>query len=230
MKQLKKRSLQESDLTTKYFIETGSLDVKVVHEHFSLTDIRAGETGYVPIPGVVMVFDLAGSSASIRQNGPHAFVDKFSTVFKGLTDIIYNHQGVVEKFPGDGISAHFLRKESDPHFYAAGNQAIKAAVEMKAFMERQGLGRTFRICMWTGEDTIAAIIGSKAHEELISIGHGVNVAHKIEKHVKAENCVFGMDSVVEICYKALFQGQTSTFSAFNLLDDGKYFQWHGVRA
>ena len=194
MKRMLKKSLNQNELNT--FIQLGSLDQTVIKEHFSLDDISLEGSGqpYVDIPGVTMVFDLAGSSASIRQDGPNQFVETYASIFSELTEIIYKNKGVVEKFPGDGISAHFIKERTEANFDQARQRAATCAIKIREFMNGIGRGRSYRICMWTGSDTIATTIGSIHHKEIISIGHGVNVAHKLEKFVKEKGCVIGMDS------------------------------------
>jgi hypothetical protein len=171
-----------------------SLDQSILLEHFSINDIRFdGEARYADIPGVTMVFDLAGSSASIRQNGPRDYVDRYARIFDQLTTTLYQYDGIIEKFPGDGISSHFLKKTGENTLENARNRAVRTAVSIRDYMKQENLGNSFRICMWSGEDTIATVIGNGFHNELISVGNGVNIAHKIEKHVKEANCVIGMD-------------------------------------
>lgn len=230
MKRLLRKALSESDIRV-----LGSLDPHIIHEHFSLTDVDyEGEAKYIDLPGVTMVFDLAGSSASIRQDGPKNFVDQYAEIFSELTEIIYKNGGIVEKFPGDGISAHFLRWEDAEYtLHGSRTRAAKAAYNIKNYMDKNGLFREYRICMWSGEDTIATYIGKDPqHIELISIGHGVNMAHKLEKHVKNADCVIGMDYELAKIYETSFSKNNIKMGYKEMPDElrsNKDDKWYGVR-
>ncbi|WP_342477435.1 hypothetical protein NYE24_30770 [Paenibacillus sp. FSL H7-0350] len=232
MKKVLLESLNVNDL--RNLLAGGELPIKrstgdMLRKHFSITDIRAEEgTPYVEIPGVSMVFDLAGSSASIRQNGPQAFVDKYAEVFNHLTSIIYINDGIIEKFPGDGISAHFLKKGAEENIESAKERAVIAADSIRKYMGTILTQRNFRITMWSGTDTIATFIGNDHHREMISIGHGVNVAHKIEKTVKHHECVIGMDASLANKYSALKLGTYRQYPLPPELVSGPVTSWYGV--
>lgn len=172
-----------------------SLDPSSVYNHFSILDIPSNWVGIgVALPAATVVFDLAESSISIRDNGTRDYVVKNQNLFSDLTDIIYRKDGIIEKFPGDGISAHFpLFGNESP------SDAIKRAFGAMAQMDmslknNQKLNRNqYRFTLTYGNDTIVTKFGNQNHEELISIGHSVNVAHKLEKYVKREKCFIGMD-------------------------------------
>ncbi|MEK4853866.1 hypothetical protein NST04_28785 [Paenibacillus sp. FSL H7-0756] len=208
MKNILKKSLNTNDLNklfqagmlTKRSIH-GSLDEEIIREHFSITDIGIKDNAVIPIPGVTFVFDLEGSSVSIRDRGEQDFIDRFSQMFKSLTNIIYSNNGIVEKFPGDGISAHFLQN-AEESFAICRRRAASTANDIQTYMRNQNYSG-FRISMWSGQSTVATTIGDENHHEIISIGHGVNVAHKLEKTIKDSGFTVGMDRDIWFQYKAV---------------------------
>ncbi|MBB3111788.1 class 3 adenylate cyclase [Paenibacillus phyllosphaerae] len=207
MKRLLKKSLNPSDLSKLFQAGQltrraiyGSLDPEVIREHFSITDVEIGDNAILEIPGVTFVFDLEGSSANIRDHGERDFINTYAEMFSNLTGIIYRNNGIVEKFPGDGISAHFLKLENEQSLASSRSRAATAAYEIQTYMSRLGY-KGFRICMWSGETTVATTIGNEIHHELISVGHGVNMAHKLEKIVKENGFTVGMDYEISIHYK-----------------------------
>lgn len=154
MKKFIQRSLNVEDFKGPRRV-FASLDQSILHEQFSIDDVRLdSEAKYADIPGVTMVFDLAGSSASIRQNGPKDFVDRYAKLFDHLTTTLYQHDGIIEKFPGDGISAHFLKKAGESTLKNARNRAVKATISIREYMKKEQLGSSFRICLWSGEDSV----------------------------------------------------------------------------
>ncbi|MDF9845019.1 MULTISPECIES: hypothetical protein [unclassified Paenibacillus] len=207
MKRLLKKSLSPGDLSklfqagqlTKRSIY-GSLDLQVIREHFSITDVEIGDNAILEIPGVTFVFDLEGSSANIRDRGEQNFINTYAEMFSNLTAIIYRNNGIVEKFPGDGISAHFLKLENEPNLTFSKSRAANAAYEIQTYMTRSGY-TGYRMSMWTGESTVATTIGNDNHHELISIGHGVNMAHKLEKVIKDNGFTLGMDHGISRYFK-----------------------------
>ncbi|MDF2649399.1 MAG: hypothetical protein K0Q73_5204 [Paenibacillus sp.] len=208
MKRLLKKSLAAQDLKklfqagqlTRNTIH-GSLDQQVIQEHFSITDVQLGDNAVLDIPGVTFVFDLEGSSASIRDQGEHDFIDTYAEMFRGLSEIIYLNNGIIEKFPGDGISAHFL-KYDDPNLDLSRRRAATAANAIQAYMRRKNFNG-YRISMWSGPTTVATTIGNADHHELISIGHGVNMAHKLEKVIKENGFTVGMDYEISRHYSEI---------------------------
>ena len=114
-----------------------SLDSSNVSNHFSITDIPTNWEGIgIALPAATMVFDLAGSSLSIRDNGALNYVLETQNLFSELTDIIYEYEGIIEKFPGDGISAHFPVINGRGHSEAI-KRAIKAIEKMNGILNKK---------------------------------------------------------------------------------------------
>ena len=197
MTELKKVKLPSSILTEelifKSLMESDLITANILNEHFEITDIPSGKIGTMAdLPAATVVFDLSGSSLSIRNDGAKKFAAKSQYLFKVLTDIIYKHHGIVEKFPGDGISMHFPANEFGKK--SAIRNACEAIEEMEENLARLNMNRSdYRFTLTYGEDTIITAFGSQRHLELISIGHAVNVAHKLEKLVKEKECYIGID-------------------------------------
>ena len=75
-------------------------------------------------------------------------------------------------------------------------RAYKAIKEMESFLrDEKKMNRSqYRFTLTYGDDTIVTKFGNSRHEELISIGHAVNVAHKLEKLVKSGGYYIGLDN------------------------------------
>lgn len=211
-------------------------DPKVIN-HFDIKDIPANrflKDVYLDIPGITMVFDLEGSSASIRQRGARDFVDVHTEVFNNLTTIIYKREGIIEKFPGDGISAHFLAPPTpgdniEDGLALARAFAVDALLEIRRYMIMQNQSISYRVVLWSGKDTIATQIGNDFHTEVISVGDGVNTAHKLEKEVKNRGCRFGMDSFLKDSY--LKRSPSTAFVPHRLPSDLRTEEnsfWYGI--
>lgn len=233
MQPLKQIKLQANGNVVTENLILKSLDVSSLQEHFSITDLPKGMIGLAAdLPAATVVFDLAGSTLSIRNDGAKNYAAESQDLFRGLSDIIYLHRGIIEKFPGDGISMHFpavsVTKET------AIIRGFKAIKEMDSFLrdEKKMNRNQYRFTLTYGDDTIVTKFGNDRHEELISIGHAVNVAHKLEKHVKAEGYYIGMD---DYCKPIIEEKWRSEIYHLNYLpkdlrrDDGKIEFWYGVK-
>lgn len=190
------------------------------------------------LPSATVVFDLSNSSRSVRDKSAKHFSSTIRDMFESLTNIIYRNEGIVEKFPGDGISMHFPVFESDMEKEINIEKAILNACEAIMQMDtlltcHYGMSRDeYRFVLTYGEDTILTTLGSKFHKEFITMGYAVNLAHKLEKEVKEEDCFLGVDEFCfEIAKKAGFNG----FSIYNLPKglernkSGFEEHWYGVK-
>lgn len=171
------KSLLKSDLAEHYPSSN-------LQEHFLITDIPQKIIGTsAHFPAATVVFDLSGSSLNIRDNGAEKFAAEFQYIFKILTDIIYTNKGIVEKFPGDGISMHFPANHFGEEIAIKNaRNAIKEMLDVLTdLFEDEDEDDKYRFTLTFGDDTIITAFGNDRHKELISIGHSVNVAHKLEK-------------------------------------------------
>jgi predicted ATPase/class 3 adenylate cyclase len=101
-----------------------------------------------------------------------------------LVDAVYQFEGVIDKFTGDGLMALFgipLNHENDPE------RAVRAALQMQqslndqrqALQERYHFDFQIRIGINTGS-VIAGYLGSQQHLEYTVIGDTVNLASRLE--------------------------------------------------
>jgi hypothetical protein len=234
--------LRKSILPARHYKNNGilleALNPNDLQKHFSITDIPNQEIGtYIDFPAATVVFDLSGSSLNIRTRGAKEFAAETQYTFKVLTDIIYAKNGIVEKFPGDGISMHFPANDSGeevPCKERAIHNACEAIMQMDYFLHtKRGLARNeYRFSLAYGDETIVTIFGSPKHQEIISIGHAVNVAHKLEKKIKEANCFVGMDDQCKIVAENVgFSFTTPYLMPSDLYRniDSPYEFWFGVK-
>ncbi|NLI77122.1 MAG: adenylate/guanylate cyclase domain-containing protein [Candidatus Riflebacteria bacterium] len=138
----------------------------------------------------VMFSDIRGFTSFSENRDPAEVVRFLNTYFGGLTRIIQKHQGVVDKFLGDGLMAFFnapLERES----FAA--DAVRASLEMRAFVDspeiRQAAGAfplRVGIALHVGP-AVVGNIGSERKVEFTAIGDTVNTASRLETLNKQYN-------------------------------------------
>ncbi|HSN20740.1 MAG TPA: adenylate/guanylate cyclase domain-containing protein [Usitatibacter sp.] len=132
----------------------------------------------------ILLADLRGFS-SISANYPGATVlALLNRCFASMSEIIFRHQGCIDKFMGDAMMVLF---ESQPGRDDSALRAVSCAVDMQLAMEGvnavnkgQGLPELyFGIGINTGR-VISAMLGSDLYSEYTVIGEEVNLVSRIE--------------------------------------------------
>jgi len=132
----------------------------------------------------VLFADIRGFTRRGESMSPERLVALLNRYFSVMSEVIHKHQGMVDKFIGDGLMAIF----GAPQPLARPEQnALEAAQEM---IER--LGEVNRELVATGEEplrigiglhsgeVIVGHIGSRTRHEYTAIGDVVNVASRLE--------------------------------------------------
>jgi adenylate cyclase len=102
-----------------------------------------------------------------------------------MVDVVFKHQGTLDKFVGDALMAVFGVPLPIPH---APDQAVKCALAMQRHLQRlQQGGRTpiqgMRIGINSGE-AIVGNIGSDKRMDFTVVGDVVNVAARLQELAK----------------------------------------------
>jgi len=133
----------------------------------------------------ILLADLRGFTSISAAHPPALVLDLLNRCFVRMSEIIFRHQGGIDKFMGDSILVIF-----DAHI-GGGDDSVKraahCAVDMQNAMEE--LNRTHReeglpemyfgIGINTGR-VMAAQLGSELYSEYTVIGDEVNLAARIE--------------------------------------------------
>lgn len=129
----------------------------------------------------VMFLDIRDFTAFTRQRSPSEVVGFLNQAFGFMVEAVDRHQGIVNKFLGDGFMAIFGAPLSDPQ---AADHAVAAAREILAEVDRRaasgkaapriGIGLHLGMAM-TGN------VGSQRRKEYTVIGDTVNLAARIEQ-------------------------------------------------
>lgn len=136
----------------------------------------------------ILFADVRGFTPLSEKLKPEEVVELLNEYFTNMTDIIFSHQGLLDKYIGDGLMALFGVA------YAADEapiNAVKAAMDMQKrmvplrekFFERFGSQVSIGIGINTGTITVG-YIGSNKRMEYTGIGDAVNLAARLESNTK----------------------------------------------
>jgi class 3 adenylate cyclase len=134
----------------------------------------------------VMFTDIKGFSRMGEKLPPDQIIRILNEYLTAMTDIVFNNQGTLDKYIGDGIMAVYGNiGENNPRQNAY--YAVKTALEMRIEMEKlqkkwmhQGLRPLqIRIGINTGE-ALVGYVGHPKRKEVTVIGDTVNTASRIE--------------------------------------------------
>ncbi len=128
----------------------------------------------------VMFVDIRSFTAAARSRSPADVVARLDAVFEILVEIVDRHNGIVNKFLGDGLLAIFGAPIDDP-FEAA--NAVRAAREMLSAVDASNVDDPWPIRLGVGihiGEAVAGTVGSPRRKEYTVIGDTVNLASRLE--------------------------------------------------
>jgi adenylate cyclase len=133
----------------------------------------------------VLFADIRNFTTLSETLTPEAVVEVLNTYFTEMVDLVFKHQGSLDKFVGDALMALFGVPVPVPQ---AATRAVECALAMQRHLRQmQADGRTpiqgMRIGINTGE-AIVGNIGSNKRMDFTVVGDAVNVAARLEELAK----------------------------------------------
>jgi len=179
---------------------------------------------------VTMLFsDVRGFTAMSGGLPPETVVQLLNRYFAEMTPIIFQHQGLLDKYMGDGLMALF----GVPYeIQEAAVNAVSAAVSMqqrlsqlkREFQERGLPEIEIGIGINTGIVTVG-YIGSEQRTDYTAIGDAVNLASRFEKLAQAQQILIGQSTLeaiggrfpIRACGETRVKGKSDPVSAYEVL-------------
>jgi len=132
----------------------------------------------------VMFCDIVGFTTMCQDADPQVVGDMLNNFFARMAEVIFEHEGTLDKFIGDAILAVFGAPFDQPDHAA---RAIGAALAMRRELamvnsERIGQPLRMRIALNSGQ-ALTGDIGSPKRREFTVLGDVVNIASRIESSV-----------------------------------------------
>ncbi|MDP1750812.1 MAG: adenylate/guanylate cyclase domain-containing protein [Reyranella sp.] len=133
----------------------------------------------------VLVLDIRGFTAMTRTRPAGETVALLNDFFAEMIDVVDRHNGIINKFLGDGFLALFGAPLDDP---AAARNALAAARGMLDAVDAWNIARPRQalrvgIGIHIGE-AVTGTVGSPRRKEYTAIGDTVNLAARLEQLTK----------------------------------------------
>jgi adenylate cyclase len=173
--------------------------------------------------------DIRGFTSMSEKLQPQVVVQILNEYFADMTPIVFEHQGLLDKFIGDGMMALFgVPYACD----AAASNAVAAAVAMQRRMtdvneELKTLGLSeiaIGIGINTGTATVG-YIGSRDRTDYTAIGDSVNLAARLEQGARAGQIIISrstLDAIagqfpVRPCDRIMVKGKQEPVEIYEVL-------------
>lgn len=157
------------------------------------------------LTATILFTDIIGFTRLSEKMPPREVNVILNQYFSRMTDIVFEYDGTLDKYIGDGLMAVFgapMEKRDDPE------RAIRAAQEMirelQVMMDGTGAERKFsiRIGINTGR-VVAGNIGSPRRMDYTVIGDPVNIASRLESIARPNQILIGEETYR--CVKGKFK-------------------------
>jgi adenylate cyclase len=147
----------------------------------------------------VLFSDIRGFTHMAESLPPGSVVEMLNHYFEGMTDLVFRHEGTLDKFLGDGLMSLFgapLAQEQNAL------RAAQTAIEMQALAqemkrEASGLPLSIGIGINTGP-AVAGYIGAARRLDYTAIGDTVNVAARLTELAEADQILISSATYLEI--------------------------------
>jgi class 3 adenylate cyclase len=193
----------------------------------------------------IVFWDVSGFSnlCNVLKNEPHLIVEFLQEYFTMANKIIHKHNGVLDKFIGDGIMAYFGYKDSDDGGIEGAVDLINAAFELQKTFEKI---KSEWIQIWkkqfhhydvttidlkcginTGE-TLVGKLSTIERDQFTAFGPTVNLASRLEERAECNQIIVSESTKNKIENKNKFKLKTimidknHKIKAFEYID--KYYE------
>ena len=143
----------------------------------------------------VLFADIVGFTALSEAMTPSAVAQLLNGFFAAMTDVIFRHEGTLDKFIGDAILATFGAPLAQPDHAL---RCVRAALDMRTALaelnHERNLTLRMRIAINSG-NALVGDIGAPKRREFTVLGDVVNTASRIESYVsQPDQIVLGAET------------------------------------
>lgn len=151
----------------------------------------------------VLFSDIRSFTTLSERQSPQAIVELLNRYFARQVEVIYRHQGTLDKYIGDGIMAFWGAPTEQPNHAAlavtAAGEMVQALEAFRGELGEAGEGFDIGIGIHTGE-AVVGFIGSPEHrQDYTVVGDTVNTASRIEGKTRGRCRVLVSAATREAC-------------------------------
>jgi adenylate cyclase len=163
---------------------------------------RGGESREI----TVLFSDIRGFTSLSENRTPQEIVELLNRYFSLQVEVIFRHNGTLDKFIGDCIMAFWGAPKDNPNHAL---DAVKAAIEMTQVLnefkaELGALGEEFDVGIGLHSgSSVVGIIGPEQKSDYTAIGDTVNLASRIEGLTKGVSRILISRETMLLCGDAL---------------------------
>ena len=152
------------------------------------------------LKATILFSDIIGFTSLTEKMPPREINMLLNQFFSRMTDIIFEHDGTLDKYIGDSLMAIFgapIEKKDDAA--RAVSAALRMRQELAAMIDKAGKREKFnvRIGINTG-NVVAGNIGSLKRMEYTVIGNPVNVASRLESLAQPNQIIIGEETYKQV--------------------------------
>ena len=175
------------DLMGKYLSKQVADQVLAGNADFALAGVRREVS--------VLFADVRGFTSYSEKHDPEQVTRSLNEYFEVMVDVVAGHEGVLDKYIGDGLMVVFGAPVAQPDH---ASRAVITALEMQAALQTLNLKRAQRgddpIAIGIGVNTgivISGNLGSIKRMEFTVVGDTVNLAARLESRAGQGQILIG---------------------------------------
>lgn len=152
--------------------------------------------GGAEVSGAMLFADIRGSTSLAERMSTaefHALLERF---YRVASQVVFAHDGTIDKFVGDELVAHFFPSFSGPRYVARAIEAAQALLGATGHGRPDGPWVPVGAGVNSGQAWFGAF-GEGSHVELTAVGDAVNVAARLAGAAGPGEVLVGADAAVE---------------------------------
>ncbi len=150
----------------------------------SCFDFMAKHHGGAEIEGAMLFADIRGSTALAERMSAGEYHDLLNRYFAVATQVVFKHDGFVDKFVGDELVALFFPLLSGERFVARAVAAAQDLLRATGHADPDGPWVPVGAGVHAGRAWFG-VVGEGSHIEMTAVGDAVNIAARLAAHAEA---------------------------------------------
>lgn len=147
----------------------------------------------------VMFIDIRGFTPLSERLAPEETIQVLNQYLHACADVIFRHQGTLDKFIGDGVMAIFGApyplERHEEHALQAALSLVRRAELLKQTLGAKDIAVQFGIGIQSGEAVVGNIGSEALRLDYTAIGDTVNTAARLESQAKPGQVLVGEETV-----------------------------------